>query len=72
MIFGLEVTLRTMVAGGAILLALLLFQVLAGLRIIKLGRKNRTVHKWTGIAVLGVAVFHGFLGVVLTFGLRIL
>jgi hypothetical protein len=42
------------------------------LRIIKLGRKNRTVHKWTGIAVLGVAVFHGFLGVVLTFGLRIL
>jgi hypothetical protein len=72
MIFGFEVTLRIMVLGGAILLTLLLFQVLAGLRIITLGRKNRTVHKWTGIAVLGIAVLHGFLGVVLTFGLKVL
>jgi hypothetical protein len=71
MIFGLEVSVRTMMLGGVLLFALLLFQVLAGLRIIKLGRKNRVVHKWMGIAILGVAVLHAFLGFVLGFGLRI-
>ena len=71
MLFGLEVTVRMMIFGGVILFALLLFQVLAGLRIIKLGRKNRAIHKWVGIAILGVAALHGLLGVVLGFGLRI-
>jgi hypothetical protein len=71
MIFGLAVTLGTMMLGGIILFALVLFQVLAGLRIIKLGRKNREVHKWVGIAILGVAAVHGLLGVALGLGLRI-
>lgn len=71
MILGFEVTVRTMMLGGTLLLALVLFQVLAGVRIIKLGRKNRVVHKWVGIGILGVAVLHGLLGVVLGFGLRI-
>jgi hypothetical protein len=72
MILGLEITARMMVVGGIVVFALLLFQVLAGLRIIKLGRKNRVVHKWTGIAVLGIAAAHGLLGIVFGLGLTIL
>jgi hypothetical protein len=71
MIFGLEITARIMAVGGVVLFALLLFQVLAGLRIIKLGRKNRAVHKWTGMAILGIAAVHGLMGLVLGFGLTI-
>ena len=72
MILGMEVTVRTMMVGGLVVLTLLLFQVLTGLRVIKMGRKKRVVHKWTGIAVLCLAAVHGFLGVVFGLGLKIL
>ena len=40
---------------------LTLFQVLVGLRVFKLGRRHRTVHKWVGLAILGLGPVHGLL-----------
>jgi len=71
MILGMPVTLPTMMLGGVLLFALVLFQVLLGFRVIKLGRKHRPVHKWTAVAILVVAALHGFLGSVLGLGLKI-
>jgi hypothetical protein len=42
-------------------LVLLLFQAASGLRIIKV---KYSIHKKTGITLLIVALFHGFLGIV--------
>ena len=53
MILGMPVTGMMMLAGGAVLLVLTLFQVLAGMRVIKLGKKHRVVHRWTAFAILG-------------------
>lgn len=47
------------VAGGLTLFTLLAFQLIVGLRWIKLGKNHLKIHKWTGIAMLGLAVFHG-------------
>ncbi len=51
-----------MAAGGATLLALLVFQVLAGKRIIKLGRNHLKIHTWIGYLMVAGAVGHGALG----------
>ncbi len=55
-------------AGGLVTFTLVLFQVLAGLRIIKLGKRHRVVHKWTAMAILALAEVHGLIGVVYVLG----
>jgi hypothetical protein len=45
-------------AGGLTLLTLLVFQVLVGRRIIKLGKNHFVIHKWTGYSMLALAAFH--------------
>jgi len=72
MILGVAITVEAMMIGGVALFTLVLFQVLVGLRVIKLGRRHRAVHKWNGIAILGVATVHGILGLTYGLGLTIL
>ena len=72
MIFGLPVTGAVMLVLGAVLLVLTVFQVLAGLRIIKLGKVHRVVHKWNAYAILGIAAVHGLLGILFVTGATIL
>lgn len=72
MILGTVVPLRAIAFGGMLLFLAITFQVLVGLRKIKLGRNHTKIHKWTGIGILVVAVFHGFLGITVAFGLTIL
>lgn len=46
--------------GGVTLLSVLIFQVLLGRRIIHFkGPLHAKVHKWTGYAMLAIAVGHG-------------
>jgi hypothetical protein len=59
----MTVTGPMMLAGGAVLFLLTLFQVLLGMRVIKLGKQHRIVHRWAAFAILGVAAVHGVLGV---------
>jgi hypothetical protein len=47
------------VAGGITLLTLLIFQVLVGKRVIKLGKNHLKVHKWVGYGLIAFAVMHG-------------
>ena len=71
MILGMSVTGPMMLIGGVTLLALTLFQVLLGLRVFKLGKRHRIVHRWAAFAILGVAAVHGLLGVLFVTGTRI-
>jgi len=71
MIFGIPVTGTMMLSGGAILFALTLFQVLLGMRVIKLGKRHRIVHRWAAFAILGIAAVHGLLGVLFVTGTRL-
>jgi len=71
MILGMPVTGMMMMVGGAVLLVLTLFQVLAGMRVIKLGKKHRVVHRWSAFAILGLGAIHGLLGVVYVTGVRL-
>lgn len=62
MIFGLEVRLWWVIAGGLLLAVLLVFQVLQGMRIIKFkGPLFMKVHRTTAWVILGGAVLHGTL-----------
>jgi len=38
---------------------LTIFQVLLGLRVVKIGRKQYTVHKWIGLTIVTLAPIHG-------------
>ena len=71
MILGLAVTGTMMLMGGAMLFALAAFEVLLGMRVIKLGKKHRIVHRWTAFTILGVAAIHGVLGVLFVTGARL-
>jgi hypothetical protein len=71
MILGLPITGTMMLLGGVALFVLTLFEVLLGLRVIKLGRKHRVVHRWTAFAILGVAAVHGLLGVLYVTGFKL-
>ena len=71
MILGMPVTGPMMLIGGAMLLTLTAFEVLLGMRVIKLGKQHRIVHRWTAFAILGIAAVHGLLGVMFVTGLRI-
>jgi fumarate reductase subunit D len=60
-----------MLIGGAILFVLTVFQVLSGLRVIKLGKIHRKVHRTTAFTILGIAAIHGTLGILFVTGLRL-
>ena len=68
MIFGIPVSGAVMLIGGALLFLLASFQVLAGLRVIKLGKAHRKVHKWTAYVIIAGAVVHGVLAILFVTG----
>jgi len=68
MILGIAVTGPMVLVGGVTLLLLTVFQVLTGVRKIKLGRNRMRVHKWTGFAILAIGVVHGLLGATFALG----
>lgn len=72
MIFGIAVGGTWLIALGLTLLSAVAFQVLVGLRWIKLGRRRMKIHKWTGIGILAVACIHGFLGILFVTGWQVL
>jgi hypothetical protein len=72
MVLGLAITGPMMVVVGLTLLVLTTFQVLVGLRKIKLGRKRLVIHKWTGLTILAIAAVHGLMGLAFGLGLTIL
>ena len=57
---------------GLTLFVLTVFQVLVGLRKIKLGRNRMMIHKWTGFAILAIAAVHGLMGATFALGWTIL
>jgi cytochrome b561 len=71
MIFGIPVSGPVMLIGGGVMFLLVAFQVLAGLRIIKLGKVHRVVHRWTAFVIIALAVVHGVLGLLFATGLSI-
>lgn len=72
MILGFTITGWQLVVLGTSLLLLTAFQVMAGLRWIKLGKNRLKIHKWTGIAILGFAVLHAIFASAFALGLTIL
>lgn len=71
MIFGIPVQPIWLLALGILLLALLVFQILVGMRKIKFGRKTFVYHRWVAFTILGIAVAHGLFGVLFTYGWRV-
>lgn len=62
MIFGQEIGLANIIAGGTVLFALLAFQMLVGLRVIHFkGKTHMKVHKWAARALMAFALVHGSL-----------
>lgn len=51
--------------GGMVVFALLLVQVLGGLRVVKI---SPVWHKRLGIIILGLAAFHGLVGILYFLG----
>ena len=72
MFFGLSITLRTLMVFGIVIFALLVAQMLIGLRVIKLGKVHRVWHRRLAFAILGLAALHGLAGMALYFGWKIL
>ncbi len=71
MVFGIVLTPIMIVAGGGFLLALMIAQILIGLRKISFkGRLHLQVHKSVAWALLATALVHGFLGLVFATGLK--
>jgi hypothetical protein len=68
MIFGIPVQPLWVIAGGVTLFVLTVFQVLVGMRKIKLGRKTMVYHRWIAWVILGGAVVHGTLGALFAMG----
>jgi hypothetical protein len=49
---------------GLTLLALLIFQMLTGLRVITFhGATHRLVHRWAGFAILGIGAVHATIAI---------
>ena len=71
MILGVVVTGMMMLVAGALLFALTLFEVLLGMRVIKLGKQHRIVHRRTAFAIAGFASVHGLLAVLFVTGTRL-
>ncbi len=70
MLLGIAINGWMLVAGGAAIFLLMVFQVLQGLRKIKFkGKLHLQVHKASAYALLGITVFHAlaalaFLGII--------
>lgn len=59
MLLGIKIEGYMLVAGGATIFFLMVFQVLQGLRKIKFkGKLHMQVHKAVAFTLLGVTVFH--------------
>jgi len=72
MVFGVVVNPMMLVAGGVVVFALIVFQLLVGLRKIHFkGKAHLLIHKRGAWVLLAVAGIHGFLGFVYAVGLRI-
>ncbi len=72
MFFGLTISLGSLMVIGVLLFALLVVQVLIGLRVIKLGKVHRLWHRRLAFAILAVAAVHGLAAMAFYFGWRIL
>lgn len=72
MIFGSIITPGMLVAGGIFVVSIMLMQILVGMRKIHFkGRLHSKVHKWGAWVLLGIALVHGFLGIVYAAQVRI-
>jgi hypothetical protein len=71
MVFGIAIDPIAVLVGGLTLFALVVFQVLVGLRKIKFGRKHTLYHRYIAYAILGVATVHGLLAIVFLYGIRL-
>ncbi|MDR3687290.1 MAG: hypothetical protein P4L93_10075 [Coriobacteriia bacterium] len=72
MIFGIPVSPTWLLVLGLLLLVLLVFQILVGMRKIKFGRKTFVYHKWVAFTILGIAVVHGLLAMLFVYGWSVL
>ena len=54
---------------GLLIWFLIVFQILLGLRVVKIGRRQRPVHKWIGLAIVVLAPIHGLAASVFFLGL---
>lgn len=68
MVFGQPITPLIMLVGGLTVYSLITFQVLVGLRKIKLGRQHFVYHKYVAFTILGVAAIHGMAGILFLTG----
>lgn len=71
MLFGYTLSLQSQVLTGTLLFMLLLWQLLTGLRVIKLGRNHYRIHRITGITLVVLTLGHAVTGYAITFGWRI-
>jgi heme A synthase len=44
---------------GFLIWLLIIFQALLGLRVVKIGKRQRPVHRWIGLAIVVLAPMHG-------------
>ena len=72
MVLGIAVSGTVMLLGGATMVLLVSFQVLVGLRVIKLGKLHRKVHKWTAYVIIAGAAVHAVLALAFVTGWSIL
>ena len=71
MIFGFAIPTWGIIAGGATVFTLLIIQALIGLRIIKLGRKHTTYHRYLAFLILTVAFFHASAAIIYLTGVSL-
>lgn len=68
MLFGYTLSLQSQALTGTLLFMLLLWQLLTGLRVIKLGRNHYRIHRITGISLVVLTLGHGLTGYLIAFG----
>ena len=71
MVLGFPVTPLWMLGLGLPLYALVVFEILVGLRKIKLGRRTFVYHKYIAYTILGIGTVHGTLGILFLTGWRL-
>lgn len=72
MVFGFFLTPQMIAIGGVVVLLLLVFQVLVGMRKIAFkGRTHMKVHRYGAYVLLAFGVLHGFAGLAWAFGWRV-
>ena len=66
MIFGIQLGWSPVMYGGIVVFALLVFDLLVGLRVIKFkGRTHMKVHRWVAYAIVALTAAHGLLALIL-------